>query len=61
VRCKMGQQELKVKLQDLEEEHELLVNEMEEIDYLLRSIGFPEGLKSIRDVAKEFLKDELDS
>ena len=57
----MGQQELKVKLQDLEEEHELLVNEMEEIDYLLRSIGFPEGLKSIRDVAKEFLKDELDS
>ena len=46
---------LQKKVAKLEFEQDQLLTEMEYIDHLLRSVGFPEGLESVKFTAQEML------
>ena len=51
----MTTQELNQKIAQLEFQQDQLLTELHHIDHLLRSIGFPDGLHSIKMTAQELL------
>ncbi len=51
----MTTQELHQKIAFLEFQQDQLTSELQHIDFLLRSIGFPDGLYSIKETAQELL------
>ena len=51
----MSTQELHSRIAHLEFEQDQLLTELQHIDSLLRSIGFPDGLHSIKETAQELL------
>lgn len=55
----MGKKELEKKLAYLEFVNDQLVTEVTYVDSLLKSIGFPEGLHSVKLVANEILDEQL--
>lgn len=59
----MDIQQLKDEIIKLEYANDLLVAELDEVDYLLRLTGFPQGIASAKSVASRMLsegKDALD-
>ena len=50
--------DLEKRLKSLRVEKELLMQEIENIDSLLRLIGFPRGIESIRKVARDVVERE---
>lgn len=51
----MDTSQLQQRLAYLEFVHDQLETEVTELDLLLRSIGFPQGLSSIKEIAHEIL------
>lgn len=51
----MKEQELKRYLSRLESQNDHLVTQIENMDQLLRKVGFEEGLKSLKSAASELL------
>ena len=51
---------LRQKVARLEFEHDQLLSELMHIDRLLRSVGFSEGLQTIKGVALEILDGEVE-
>lgn len=56
----MNKAQLNKKIARLEFEHDQLEAEISYIDTLLRSVGFPQGLTSAKEVAIELLQNEQD-
>lgn len=53
----MERMNLEEKLAELERIYEQLTEEYKEIDQVLRAIGFPYGMVSLKDVARELIKE----
>ena len=51
---------LKSQLAKLESENDQLMTELAYLDDLLKSVGFPRGLASVKDTAKEILNQPED-
>jgi len=56
----MEERLLQDKLARLEFEHDQLVAEIAYVDALLKSVGFPRGLASVKETASEILNDPED-
>ena len=56
----MRKLELEKKLAYLEFVNDQLLTELRDADYLLRSIGFPEGLETVKSAARELMEKEED-
>ncbi len=54
----MRKENLKKKLDELEVIHQVLISEYVSIDQILRAIGFSGGMVSLKEVAKELLKND---
>jgi hypothetical protein len=54
----MTKAELKQKIAYMEFVHDQLEAEVEDIDFLLKEIGFPYGLESAKEVAIQMLNEE---
>ncbi len=54
----MEQQNLQQKIAYLEFVNDQLVSEIDYVDRLLRIIGFPEGLETIKSAAQEVIEEE---
>lgn len=54
----MSKAELMKKAAYLEFVHDQLSSELSYVDFLLKSVGFPKGLESAKEVALELLKQE---
>lgn len=54
----MEQQQLQQKIAYLEFVNDQLVSEIDYVDRLLRIIGFPEGLETIKSAAQEVIEEE---
>lgn len=55
--AKVANKQLLNKVSRLEFEHDQLLAELSDVDELLRAVGFPEGLKSAKEVAQEVIRD----
>ena len=53
----MNKSQLQQKIARLESIHDQLESELIYVDALLRSVGFPQGLESAKEVALELLED----
>ena len=53
----MNKSQLQQKIERLESIHDQLESELIYVDALLRSVGFPQGLESAKEVALELLED----
>lgn len=53
----MNIMELNQSIARLESEHDQLLAELTYVDNLLKSVGFPEGLASVKEVAQELVND----
>ncbi|MCB1111421.1 MAG: hypothetical protein H7A37_01365 [Chlamydiales bacterium] len=51
-------QPLEKKIAQLEFEQDQLITELSYVDQLLRSVGFPQGLESVKETAKEMLNEQ---
>jgi hypothetical protein len=56
----MSTTQLYEKMTQLEAENEELVAELKEIDQLLRDVGFPYGLHSVKEIALELIEEKRD-
>lgn len=56
----MTTKELNRKIARLEFEHDQLISELSYINSLLKSVGFPQGLTSVKEVAQELLNEEVE-
>ncbi len=54
----MEQQQLQQKIAYLEFVNDQLVSEIDYVDRLLKIIGFPEGLETIKSAAQEVIEEE---
>ncbi len=54
----MNKQQLQQKIAKLEFMHDQLESELLYIDQLLKSVGFPQGIASAKDVALELLEEQ---
>jgi len=57
----MTEEELRKKIAYLEMVNDQLTTELSDLDELLRSVGFPHGLVSVKLVAEELLEYEDDA
>ena len=53
----MNKSQLQQKIARLESIHDQLESELIYVDAILRSVGFPQGLESAKEVALELLED----
>lgn len=51
--------QLEKKIAYLEFVNDQLLSEIQYVDHLLRLIGFPEGLETIKSAAKEVIEEDL--
>ena len=54
----MSNEELLKRLARQESIHDMLITEMEELEALLKTAGFPKGVQSCKEVALELLREE---
>jgi hypothetical protein len=54
----MENEDLKERIAQLEFQNDQLTTELEYVDQLLRSVGFAEGLKSVKEAAQELAEYE---
>lgn len=54
----MDQEELLKRIAELEFENDQLLSELRYLDELMRSIGFSEGLQTVKATARELLEGE---
>lgn len=54
----MSQEDLLKKVAQLESVNDYLISELEEINTLLKKVGFREGTESLKEGIKEILEDE---
>lgn len=54
----MDEQALRERIAHLESQNDQLVSELEYVDHLLRSIGFSDGLASVKSAAQELSEQE---
>jgi hypothetical protein len=50
--------ELEQKVAQLEFEHDQLISELSHTNQLLKSVGFPDGIKSIKEIAEDLLSSD---
>lgn len=56
----MQRDELLKKLAELESINDQLQAELRDLDKMMKDLGFPEGLLTLKEAAKEILEDEED-
>lgn len=54
----MTKEELLRKISELESVNDQLLTELRYLDYLLKEIGFAEGLKTLKFAAKEIIEED---
>lgn len=54
----MTKEELLRKISELESVNDQLLTELRHLDYLLKEIGFAEGLETLKFAAKEIIEEE---
>lgn len=54
----MSSEDLQKRLARQESLHDMLITEMEELETLLKTAGFPKGIQSCKEVALELLREE---
>lgn len=54
----MNEAEIQKRINELEFVHDQLSSELMYLDQLLRSVGFPDGLESAREVARDILDEQ---
>lgn len=57
----MNKTQLDKKIAKLEFVHDQLESELKYVDTLLRSVGFPQGLSSAKEVALELLEEQKEN
>lgn len=55
----MNEEPVEKKIAYLEFVHDQLLAELEDLEHLLKKSGFPDGIRSLKDVAQEMLEEEI--